>query len=106
MKNLLFWLKWDKSSKNIFNFYVFLILCATVYFLHGYIFGLDRVIGWDVKESLKPFMLPLPEFDVGNFKILPKIESYVVLQYLQGSILKVFPLNSYLFLSPMPQKPR
>jgi len=98
MKGIFFWRNWDRSNRVIFNLYLLLILISIGYLLYGYFFGLKNAIGWEILGSVEKIELPLPEFDVGNFRVSPKIDSYALLQYLQGSILKIYPVNSYIFL--------
>ena len=98
MKDILFWRKWDKTNRVLFNIYLSLVLFSAGYFLYGYIYGLKSTIGWEILESLETIKLALPEFDIGNFKVTPHLDSYTLLQYLQGSVLKIYSANSYIFL--------
>jgi tetratricopeptide (TPR) repeat protein len=98
MSSLFFWNSWFREYRIIWYVLFAIFLLSMLYMWYGYFFGLESVISWENLQEQKVINTTVHTFRIGPFVLNVPAESYVILEYLQGSHTAPNTTASYIFL--------
>ena len=99
MQSLFFWKSWPKDYRWIWYAVSSFFLVALAFLWFGYFQGADGVIHWEKFQEQKIIETTVHEFRLGPFNLNVPGESYVILEYFNGSHIVPNTAASYVFLS-------
>src|SRR5688572_27817908 len=99
MPSLFFWQNWTASYKRLLFLLITLFVISLVLMWTGYFRGANGVIDWEKLQEQKIIETTVHTFRLGPFQLTVPGESYVIFEYLQGSVLHHNTFASYVFLA-------
>jgi hypothetical protein len=99
MSSLFFWNAWAKEYRVTWYVLSVIFILSMLFMWHGYFFGTETVFGWQKLQEQKILETSIHTFRLGPFVINVPGESYVILEYLEGSQVKPNIFSSYIFLA-------
>ncbi|MBR9998448.1 MAG: hypothetical protein KFF73_05720 [Cyclobacteriaceae bacterium] len=98
MKKLFFWDGWYRTDRNIFLFFLTVVIISLLWLVYAMITGVDNVIHWEVIDNLERLKTSVHDFRVGNLRLDIPLDNFIVFQYFQGSNLTIQPVYAYIYL--------
>lgn len=97
--SLLFWESWFKEYRIVWYLLAVMFLFSIGFMWQGYFAGPSNVIDWESLQEQKVLESTVHSFRLGPFVLNVPGESYVILEYLQGSQVEPNATASYIFLA-------
>lgn len=98
MPSLFFWKNWIKDYRIIWYLIASAFVMSVIFLWFSYFRGAEGVIDWQKFQEQKVIETTIHQFRLGPFEISIPGESYVILEYFQGSAVTPNTTASYFFL--------
>ncbi len=98
MQPFFFWRTWPNPNRRIWYGISCIFLFALLFLWFGYFQGADGVIHWEKLQQQKVVETTVHDFRLGPFILNVPAESYVILEYFNGSQIVPNTTASYIFL--------
>jgi tetratricopeptide (TPR) repeat protein len=99
MQALYFWKDWPTSYRWLWYTFLTFFVFSLVLLWYSYFQGAAGVIDWNKHEEQKVVETSVHNFNLGPFQLSVPGESYVIIEYLQGSDLHHNMATSYIFMT-------
>jgi hypothetical protein len=99
MSSLFFWNQWFKEYRTTWLVLAVVFVFSIIFMWYGYFRGPDNVIKWENLQEQRVIETTVHSFRLGPFVLEVPAESYVILEYLQGSQVHPNVTASYIFLT-------
>ncbi|HOX81513.1 MAG TPA: hypothetical protein PLJ60_05870 [Chryseolinea sp.] len=99
MQSFFFWKNWHKEYRTIWYVVVSVFFLSLIFLWFSYFEGASGVIHWEKLQEQKIIETTIHEFNLGPFQLSVPGESFVILEYFNGSELTPNTNASYIFLT-------
>lgn len=99
MQSLFFWKDWPKDQRAVWFTLACIFLFSMLYLSFTWFHGANGIIHWEKLQEQKIVETTVHNFRLGPFQLNIPGESYVIMEYLQGSDIQHNRVASYIFLA-------